>query len=158
MLTQTGTITVNAAFLQDLKEDNIHLRELLAAVNDALGNPAGRRIRTGALAELLGRLRDQLATHFSLEEFFGYFDDALDVAPRLSAQADILKAQHETLFEEICEIVEDAEALVYHEAAACGIQQIAHRYRVFNERLQSHETCERELILDALNEDIGVGD
>ena len=124
-------MTVNAAFLQDLKDDNIHLRELLAAVHEALSNPTGRPIRSGVLAELLGRLRDQLATHFSLEEFFGYFDEAVDVAPRLSVQADILRTQHQTLFSEICDIVEDAEGLAYQESRACGVQQIAQRYRTF---------------------------
>jgi hypothetical protein len=158
MLTQTGTITVNAAFLQDLKDDNIHLQRLLAALHGALSPPLGRRIRPANLADLLGRLRDQLATHFSLEEFFGYFDDALDVAPRFSARADVLVAQHATLFEEICEIVEEAERLAYHESSGSGIQIVAERYHAFHQRLESHESCENELIMDALNEDIGEGD
>ena len=158
MLTHTGTITVNAAFLQDLKDDNIHLQRLLSALRGALSPPLGRRIRPANLADLLGCLRDQLATHFSLEEFFGYFDDALDVAPRFSARADVLRAQHATLFEEICEIVEEAERLAYHESTGRGIQKVAERYHAFHQRLEAHESCENELIMDALNEDIGEGD
>lgn len=158
MLTQTGTITVNAAFLQDLKEDNVHLRRLLSALRGALSPPLGRRIRPANLADLLSCLRDQLATHFSLEEFFGYFDDALDVAPRFSARADVLRAQHATLFEEICDIVEEAEKLAYHETSGGAIPTIAQRYHAFHERLEAHESYENELIMDALNEDIGVGD
>ena len=109
MVTQQGTITVNAAFLREVKEDNAHLRELLTAVANVLAEPLPRRIRPKALAELLGRLRDQLATHFSLEEFFGYFDDALDVAPHLSERADVLRAEHGELFMQLCGIVEQCE-------------------------------------------------
>lgn len=158
MLTRTGTITVNAAFLQDLKDDNVHLQRLLSALRGALSPPLGHRIRPANLADLLSSLRDQLATHFSLEEFFGYFDDALDVAPRFSVRADVLRAQHETLFEEICEIVEEAERLAYHESRGRDIQRVAQRYHAFHQRLEAHESCENELIMDALNEDIGAGD
>ena len=106
-LIRTGMLTVNAAFLQDLKDDNVHLRELLATVNDVLSHVSYRSIHAGAFAELLSRLRDQLATHFALEECFGYFDDAVEVAPRFSTQADILQAQHASLFSEICEIIKN---------------------------------------------------
>jgi len=158
MLIRTGMLTVNAAFLQDLKDDNVHLRELLTAVNDVLSHASHRSIHVGVLAELLGRLRDRLATHFSLEEFFGYFDDAVDVAPRFSTQADILKAQHTSLFSEICEIVDEAECLAYGEPNACHATLIAEQYRLFHDKLEAHEICERELIMAALIEDIGVGD
>ncbi len=158
MLTQTGTTTVNAAFLKDLKADNLHLRELLLALNQIFSRPIRRSIRPVRLAELLGRLRDQLATHFALAEFFGYFDDAVNVAPRLSIQADILRSQHEALFSEICDLVNDAESLLYHESQTINVDDVAQRYRSFNEHLRSHETCENALILNALHEDIGVAD
>ena len=110
------------------------------------------------MAELLGRLRDQLATHFALEEFFGYFNDAVNVAPRLSVQADILRSQHVALFSEICDLVDDAESLLYQESRIIGVDDVAQRYQLFNKHLRSHETCENELILNALNDDMGGGD
>ncbi len=157
-LIRTGMLTVNAAFLQDLKDDNVHLRELLATVNDVLSHVSYRSIHAGAFAELLSRLRDQLATHFALEECFGYFDDAVEVASRFSTQADIIQAQHASLFSEICEIVDEVECLAYGEPNACPMSFIVERYRLFHRVLEAHENGERELIMAALNEDIGVGD
>ena len=158
MSTVTRTLGLNAAFLQEIKEDNSHLRELLDATADALSGPLLVRARPQVLAELLGRLRDQLAMHFSLEEFFGYFEDAVDAAPHLSANADVLRAQHETLFVALCSIVDDAEKLVYGEMSKGTLRRISSRFGKFYEDLRQHEASENELVMQALYEDIGVGD
>jgi len=157
----TKSITVNGAFLQEIKEDNQHLSELMAATADVLRQRPTGRIRPAVLADLLRRTHDQLAVHFSLEEGFGYFDDAIDVPPHLSAQADVLRSQHATLFNELFEIVEDAERLLYPELPQCDaamIDRIAVSYTGFYERFQAHETGERELICQSLYEEIGGGD
>ncbi len=156
MFTRTGTLTLNAAFLQEIKEDNQYLRALLDRTA-AMLSPQVVRVRPRTLAETLGELRDQLATHFSLEEFFGYFDDAMDAAPWLSSQADILRAQHESLFMEICYIVDDAEKLLYGESFP-GLRGIKVSFGDFYKKLQDHEESENELIMQALCQDIGVGD
>ena len=156
MFTCTGTLTLNAAFLQEIKEDNQHLRALVDRTA-AMLSPEIVRVRLRILAETIGELRDQLATHFSLEEFFGYFDDAMDAAPWLSSQAEILRVQHETLFTEICDVVEDVEKLLYGESFR-GLDAIKKSFSAFYTKLQDHEHCENELIMQALYEDIGVGD
>ena len=158
MLTQTGTIGVNAAFLQDLKDDNVHLQDLLSAVTDTLAHGLLRQVQPRAVTELLGEVRDQLATHFALEEFFGYFDDAVDVAPHLSAQADVLKTQHEALFEEIRDLADEAEQWTYGESSTISLAYLRERFIRFHDRLEDHERSERELIMEALYDDIGVGD
>ena len=155
------SITVNAAFLQEIKEDNQHLAELLAATADVLRQQPRGRIRAAVLADLLRRTHDQLAMHFSLEEGLGYFDDAIDVPPRLSARADILRSQHTSLFNELYDIVEDAERMLYHElphSKETMIDRIAVAYTSFYERFQAHEAGERELICQSLYEEIGGGD
>lgn len=157
----TKSITVNAAFLQEIKDDNQHLAELLAATADVLRRQPRGRIRATVLADLLRRTHDQLAMHFSLEEGLGYFDDAIDVPPRLSAQADILKSQHTSLFNELYDIVEDAERMLYHElphSKETMIDRIAVAYTSFYEGFQAHEAGERELICQSLYEEIGGGD
>lgn len=53
----------------------------------------------------LTRLRDQLATYFSLEEAFGYFDGRIDFAPRLSDTADKLLQEHAQLQHRVSELV-----------------------------------------------------
>ena len=56
------------------------------------------------------------------------------------------------------EIVDEVECLAYGEPNACPMSLIVERYRLFHRVLEAHENGERELIMAALNEDIGVGD
>ena len=88
----TTTVTVNAAFLQEIKEVNHELWQLLADLRHRCQRP----IAPGTcrvLVDKLCELRDQLALHFALEEAYGYFEDPVDVAPQLCRQADALLAQ-----------------------------------------------------------------
>ena len=154
-------MTVNAAFLQEIKDDNRHLSELLEALAQVLSRIPHRRIRPTVLVDLLRRLRDQLAMHFALEEAFGYFDDAVDIPTHLSSQADILRCQHDTLFVELGVIVEEAEQVQYGEKngrAATNIHRIAIAFSTFYRKLKDHEESERDLITQALYEDLGDGD
>ena len=109
-----GVLSVNAAFLQEIKDDNRELRGLLSAMDQAMSREGREGYRMEVLCELLARIRDQIATHFSLEEAYGYFDDAKSATPHLSHRADILRSQHETLFSELCELVDAAEEMLYH--------------------------------------------
>lgn len=154
----TGTVTVNAAFLQELKEDNRELRGLLEQADAFLESWRDDRATIRRLGALLANLRDQLAMHFSLEEAFGYFDDALEVAPRFSELADTLRAEHGALFEEICLLSEAAEQLFYRENSTRTIRHIVFALADFQHRFARHESRENELILQALHDDIGVGD
>ena len=156
MRTTTRTLAINAAFLREIKEDNQQLRSLLKRTLAMLSQDIVPD-HPKSLVETLAKLRDQLATHFSLEEAFGYIDDALVEAPQLSNQADVLRNQHKTLFLEICEIADDAEKLLYHEWSN-DIRPIASSFRDFQRKLADHEECENELIMQSLYEDIGVGD
>lgn len=158
MATVTRTVAINAAFLQEIKEDNRELRHLLAETGDLLSRPQEVRTPRRQLAEVLGNLRDQFAMHFSLEEAFGYFDDAVDVAPRLSEQAESLRSEHDGLFRKICEIEEAAEQLLYGEAATRVGNELAQQFFVFRDAFESHESRENDLIFQALDDDIGVGD
>ena len=96
--------------------------------------------------------------HFALEDAYGYFDDAIAEAPRLSEQAEVLRRQHDDLFLQICELVEAAEQLLYGERAERGRATLAVSYRDFHTAFHVHESRENELILEAFDSDIGVGD
>ena len=73
--TATSTVTVNAAFFQEIKEVNQELWQTLAQVRDVCQRPQVAQVDAHRFATLLGELRDQLAMHFALEEAYGYFDD-----------------------------------------------------------------------------------
>jgi hypothetical protein len=158
MLVAARTVGVNAAFLQEIKEDNVELRQLLQQLAGELLTRRPRTHDPRQLLELLGRLRDQLAIHFSLEEAFGYFDDAVDVAPQLSEKTAQLRAEHDLFFRDICRLCDFVEQVRYEDTPAYSVRQIASRFSAFNDAFEQHEARERELIMDAFEDDIGVGD
>ncbi len=154
----TRSLTLNAAFLQEIKEDNRQLRELLGKTKSIFTDLGKAFPAQKSVVDLLWRLRDQLAMHFALEDAYGYFDDAIAEAPRLSEQAVILRRQHDDLFLQICELVEQAEQVLYGENTLGDRAALASSYLSFHKAFQEHETREDELILEAFDDDIGVGD
>jgi hypothetical protein len=158
MVTAQRTLTINAAFLQEIKEDNRELRQLLDDCAALLSRPHQAGVELRRVSQLFGKLRDQLAMHFSLEEAYGYFDDAIDVAPRLSRQAESLRSQHPRLFVALCELVEEAEQLLYHERPPLELDDLASGFAQFHRELQEHEAHEDALIVQVFNEEIGGGD
>jgi hypothetical protein len=158
MALATRTISINAAFLQEIKDDHHELRQLKHHAAAMLNRPVWMKVEHDRLAELLTKLRDQLAMHFSLEEAFGYFEDAISVAPHLSVRAERLRSEHGELFSQLCRIVERAERLAYHEEPAAAVGELAEEYRAFSNRLHAHEARECDLILEAFDDDIGAGD
>jgi hypothetical protein len=158
MAVATGTLTINAAFLREIKHDNRRLHELLERANWLLCRPPSNEGWLRQAAETLSEVRDQLALHFSLEEAYGYFEDALEAAPNLSERAFALRAQHRVLFTEACGIVEEAERKLYHETVRGTPQHLLERFHRWHSDLQRHEAAEAELITEAISNDIGVGD
>lgn len=154
----TTTVAVNAAFLQEIKQDNQELQQLLARVNELCQRHESPPECRQELADLLVRLRDRLAMHFALEEAYGYFDDSVVADPRLSRRADKLRGEHGRLFSQLNTVVESAlEKLNEHSPRyVCG--RISRAFRAFHAALQRHEQQENELILEAFEQDVGVGD
>ena len=148
--------TLNAAFLQEIKEDNKRLRELMSSVAQALSLP--RHVRALDLVRTLNDLCDQLAMHFALENALGYLDDALEIAPRLSRRARALRSEHDALFEDFRAIVDEAEKLLNHTHPRRHVTRVAVMFFDFQARFQAHEAHESELILEAFDDDVGVGD
>jgi len=158
MSVTTRTVTLNAAFLQEIKEDNTELRRLLQETGQLFDELSFNRTPFKSIVDVLSELRDQLAMHFSLEEAYGYFEDAVNVAPRLSDSAERLRGEHAKLFTCVCDLVEEAERLLYHESTASVSQTIARQFSAFRRQFQDHEYREDEMILQSLDDDIGVGD
>lgn len=153
--TATRTVTLNAAFLQEIKDDNRHLRDLRKAIRALISN---RTLVAGHLPRLLALLeefRDQLAMHFSLEEAYGYFDDAVDVAPRLSEAVDRLRSQHSDLFGILVHLVGDAESLLRHQRSDEQLDEFIERVQDFDSALSDHELRESQLMMEAMDRDLG---
>jgi hypothetical protein len=152
MAISTATMTLNAAFLQEIKEDNIELPPLLGKVRAALAGTGSLKGRWKHFVELLGELRDHLAMYFALEEACGYFENPVSMVPGVSRSATILRAQHQTLYSEICALTEQAEQWLSQETQAPAPRRIFRRFIAFSEHLQEHETREHALILQVLKD------
>ena len=155
-ITKTRQVVVNAAFLRDIKDDNRDLKILMDRIH-LLTHALPMAINHWPeLIRLFADLRDQLAMHFSLEEAYGYFEDAIITAPRLSVTSECLRGQHSPLFKQICELADCAL-----EVSADQEEQISkflRRFVQFRSEFQQHEEAELKLILDAMDDDLGVGD
>lgn len=158
MAIATHTVTINPAFLQEIKDDHHELRQLMHHTEAMLNRPGWMRPEFDRLVELLTKLRDQLAMHFSLEEAYGYFEDAISTAPHLSRRAEVLRAQHFKLYSDMSRLTERAEQLLYHEAPVEAVSRLAESYHDFSLRFHEHEERECDLIQEACNIDIGSGD
>jgi len=121
MTVMTRTVTVNAAFLQEIKEDNQELWSLLERLQITLLTEWPPRVSRRQLHDALACLRDQLAMHFALEEAYGYFEDAIEVAPRFSIKADRLRGEHDDFYVEMCDIVDHAEQLLQTRSQTCSM-------------------------------------
>ncbi len=151
----THTVTINAAFLQEIKDEDEQLKTLLQQACKMCESILLTPIPARRFASLLAELRDQLAMHFALEEAYGYFDDPVSVAPHLSEHAESLRKQHSQLYEEISLLAETTEAISRRSRGSRGIRQVAHSFLKFNRRLQDHEEDGNELIMKAHTVDIG---
>jgi hypothetical protein len=154
----TSTVSINPAFLQEIKEDHHELRQLMHHAAAMLNRPRWMRVEYDRLFELFEKLRDQLAMHFALEEAYGYFEDSIREAPRLSRRAEELRSEHAQLFTNLCRLTESAEQLRYHEAAVEALATLSCDFSRFVTRFHDHELRESDLILEALNEELGAGD
>ena len=155
MHTATHTVTINAAFLKVIKDDDVQLRTLLEMAREACTTASYRDVPTHSLASLFAELRDALAMHFALEEGYGYFDDPLSVAPHLSDRADSLRQEHGPLYEEMSNLAEAAQDALHRNGHPRAIRNLACRFLDFHNRLQAHEEGENELIMQAYTVDIG---
>ncbi len=145
--------TVNAAFFREIKDDHQHLQSLLDRTRHLAANRPAIVNHAKEFVQLLADLRDQLAFHFTLEEAYGYFEDAIERAPRFHDQAGRLRNQHSELYVMAQRIAECAVAL-----PAIEIDDVVEQFLTFDLALKAHESAELRLILDAIHQDVGVGD
>lgn len=150
-------LTLNVAFLHEIKTDSNQPHIIIRRLQDLMSrhDPVEPR----RLVDDLQYLRDALETHFALEEFYGYFESALIIDTQISAQAGGLKSQHETIYLELCELIEMAESALYRESSIESVwPALTVGFHAFVQNFNKHEQAELELMMRLCNEDVGVGD
>ena len=151
-------ITINAAFLQELKEVNQELWQLIESLRSLCGQPLSMRQHSRTLVDLLARLRDYLAMHFSLEEAYGFFHYAFVVVPELERAARRLRAEHSSLYVKCSQLADQAENLWRERDEAVLTTVLPVSVDAYLLELRRHEQGESELIYRQLYESIGVAD
>ncbi|MGM0486425.1 MAG: hemerythrin domain-containing protein [Planctomycetota bacterium] len=154
---KTATVTVNAAFLQEIKEVDEQLWELLHRANSLCGTPRQVRHHGRRVVEVLSELRDHLGMHFALEEAYGYCEDPVHVPPELNAIAGELREEHQTLFMLLRDLVDEVDDLYRQRLLSQNSARVVKRFRVYYTRFLQHEKRENELILQAGDWRIGMG-
>jgi hypothetical protein len=150
-------LTLNVAFLQDIKQDTEKPEEIIGEIRSLLSQ--GADVKPAELVSQLGRLRDELETYFALEEFYGYFQSAKLTYPRVSNRAERLQTQHETLYLDLCQLIEQAERTLYGESVLeKSLPDIVTGFHAFVQSFNLHEQEEFDLMMKLCNDDLGVGD
>lgn len=148
MISVHPKLTINAAFLQEIKDDNLRLYGLLDHLRACWLVNDPDVFRPEWFTELICDLRDQIAMHFALENAFGYFEKPLTSDPLLSAEAQRLLDQHEELYLQICSIAEGAEELLYPEFDEAGYSRQVDLFKEFYKAFQAHESAEFDLMMN----------
>lgn len=156
--TNTSTVTVNAAFLQEIKEVNQEMWDGFCSLESMCSRPMSLKDHCFELTGRLSDLRDQLALHFALEEAYGYFDEPEDAMPGIAERASSLRGQHRTLYQEFDLLVEQAETLLYERRLAALTTVIPVAFDQFAARFRQHEAEESALLQEVWTQDTGVGD
>ena len=154
----TRTITINPAFLAEVKDLHRDLWDGLRALQDMCAAPITLEGKCFEFIARLNDLRDKLALQFSLEEAYGYFDDPAFCCPTFARRARDLMSEHRDLYREIAQIADQAEELLSHRDLAALTTVIPVTFEQFARRLRNHESEETKLTHDGLMQDIGGGD
>lgn len=149
-------LTLNAAFFREIKEDHQQLQKLLCELGQLIENRVLLANHPRLFLELLDKLVDQLGLHFTLEEAYGYFEHSLEEKPEFHDQAVRLRDQHSGLYTSLQQIAEMTGNEVNKNPPQ--LDELADQFAEFLKSLNSHESAEHNLIMEALNRDVGGGD
>ena len=153
--TSCARVTINSAFMQEIKEASGELWALLDRLAEFGSHPWLVRDHPKFAVDLVAQLQDQLALYFSLEEHYGYFEGPASVEPQFSEQATSLREEHRTMYLDICAILDRAERLLDQHRLASLTQHIVVRLDAFCAQLKAHEKREQEMLLKVLDDGRG---
>lgn len=140
-------VTINAAFMHEIKEASGELWQILGEISHLCVHPLSIRLHPQRSVDLLQQLQDQLGLYFTLEEYYGYFESPALVDLQFSERASALRSQHQTMYLDICAIVDRAERLLDQRRWASLTHHIAVRVEAFHEQLKAHEAAEQRLLM-----------
>lgn len=152
----TTLLSVNPAFLQEIKDSNPDYWESIHRIQIICHSPDDPNTVCRSLVKALDVLRDTVALQFSLEESYGYIvvGDRRDFDSSetpITEKAASSHAEHRTLYIKLSELAEVAEELQYRGVEFPTLLVLSERVSEFIEHLQRHERDEANLIEQTLS-------
>ena len=147
-------VRLNLAFFQEIKDEHIELRQLVAQTRNRLSKPD---VKPTQVLDWLSDLRDELETYFALEEFYGYFNQSAVTNPSVNHAAETLQLEHLELFVNLLVLIDSTEQIIYQESNT-DLDHVREGFDKFAVKFEEHERAEMELMMRYCNEEIGVGD
>jgi len=141
------TTSVNAAFLQEVKDHNVQLWSTLRELRNVEAFCVDPIAASAQFVTLISRLRELLSLQFSLEDTYGYINAApthFQLPAAVNAAA--AKSQHCELYLQIHELCEQAEEAQYRGTISRDLDTFFNLFELLDESLQAHEDAEAELI------------
>ena len=153
-----GSVTINAAFFEEVKEAHLEVDTLAVQIKRLDGHPDWTDPVCQELTDQLNRMVELVRWYFSLEETYGYFEDPVFVSAAYGQRVSDLRAEHNSLLSEVSQLSDHAARLLYNGRLSHSADTVLARFGVFCDQLERHEFRERELITEAYSVDIGCGD
>jgi len=145
--TLSKTLTVNPAFLQEIKDSNPDLWDSVDQLSniDQTADEPTPVLRM--LVRLLDDLRDKLALQFSLEESYGYIEVPASAYSGVTGDLAVrAQSQHGTLYLRLNDLAEQAEELQYRGVESQRLRELIASTVEYHSDLHAHELLEKELI------------
>ncbi len=140
--------------MHELEEWSSYDRLLLDQLRELLGEVADEQ-KTRWLHEVVDKLCDGLQHEFAREDEGGYLGEVLERFPTWEPRVSKLREDHERLLQDLSELREQLD----RPAGANRVSaELRTQFEDWIERLTAHKQRENELLLDAMNLDIGEGD
>lgn len=154
-ISQMTLISVNPAFLREIKDSNPDYMESVRRIQHICHSPDDPTRLCRSLVKGLDDLRDIVALQFSLEESYGYLPigDLRDFGTTetpITRKTASTQAEHRSLYIELSELAELAEELQYRGVERSMLTDLSSRVCDFVDRLLTHESAEAELIEQTL--------
>lgn len=141
-----GHVTINAAFLQEVKEAYSELWQKVHTMKSAAQNGLPLSVELNQWVVHLTELRSQLATEFSLEETYGYVTRAARPFSSTTVDPALTRGQHAELYLQLSEICEQVEEAQYRGTIMRDFAVFANSFSAFVNSLLEHERFEARLI------------
>ena len=152
-----SALTINAAFLQEVKEVNQDLWAVLEEIR-GLCTTRERCAEHRRWVNLIADLRDHLALHFALEEAFGYFERPARRGAGTESGGHPVAEEHKSLYAIVRDLADDVDAEDRAGTLVRHAPRLAERFNAYYDSLQRHEMEENELILSIYDRDSGTVD